>query len=302
MIKNKLIPAGITIGVLLLFMATLNYPGGSNLNELTTGYDWINNYLSNLLNPTAVNGMHNTARPWAIGGILLLSASFGAFFIKFSQKIPDKSAAFIIKYLGIAATGFAFLTAIPSLHDIMVTISSILTLIIFFYITVFVLKSKLRTLKILSVLFLATFYLGAYMYFTQSYLVFMPIMQKVIFAVKIIWILALNISRSKRISCLCIDRFRHYFGVIINGTQNSSKFIIIKAYKIKACIFGSRCDRAFGKMKFIQFYCHIFHKTFQLRPIARGQDHGFKIELIAAWKLNSHSCKSGKIADDLDLT
>jgi hypothetical protein len=78
------------------------------------------------------------------------------------------------------------------MHDIMVTASSILTLLIFFYITVMVIKSKLSLMKVLSIIFLLTFYFGAYMYFTRSYLEYMPIMQKIIFLMKIVWILSLQ--------------------------------------------------------------------------------------------------------------
>lgn len=192
MIKSNFILIGISIGVLLLFIASTQYPGGTSINPNAIGYDWKTNYISDLLNPISVNGENNTARPWAIGGTLFLALSFGLFFVKFSKKIIVKSAVFVIKYLGIGATILAFFTAIPSLHDSMVTISSILTLIIFFYITVFIIKSKLHILKVCSILFLMTFYAGAYMYFTRSYLEFMPIMQKIIFIIKIVWVLVLE--------------------------------------------------------------------------------------------------------------
>jgi hypothetical protein len=192
MIKKNVILSGIIIAIILLFTATLNYPGGSLKNEFSVGFDWANNYISNLLSPQAVNGMENAARPWAVGGVLFLSASFGLFFMRFSNRIKVKSAANIIKYLGVFATLCAFLTVLPSLHDIMVTLSSISTLIIFFYLTVFALKSKLHFLKFCSVVFLFLFYAAAYMYFTRSYLEFMPIMQKVIFVAKIIWVLVLE--------------------------------------------------------------------------------------------------------------
>lgn len=183
---------GIITGLTLLILATLYYPGGTYIDELSKGYDWFDNYISNLLGPSAVNGMDNVARPWAVAGVLCLTASFGLFFVKFSYWIKIKSAAFIIKYGGIIATIMGFLTVIPALHDGMVTLSSILTLILFFYITVIVLKSRLFLLKIVSVLFLASFYFAAYMYFTRSYLDYMPLVQKIILLVKIVWILSLQ--------------------------------------------------------------------------------------------------------------
>jgi hypothetical protein len=192
MIKKNLILFGIIIAIILLFIATLNYPGGSLKNEFSVGYNWADNYISNLLSPKAVNGMDNTARPWAVGGVLFLSASFGLFFIRFSNWIKVKSAANVIKYFGIVATIAAFLTIIPSFHDIMVTLSGICTLLVFFYVTVFVLKSKLYFLKIYSVLALLSFYITTYMYYSSSYLTYLPIMQKNIHLLQIVWVLILE--------------------------------------------------------------------------------------------------------------
>ncbi|MFT6333999.1 MAG: hypothetical protein ACI86M_002280 [Saprospiraceae bacterium] len=192
MLKKYSILIGIIIGVSLLIVATFYYPGGTSENLDSIGYDWANNYLSNLLSPLAVNGLYNNSRPFAISGILFLTASFGFFFVRFSRRIKIKSAAFVIKYFGILATVFGFLTVAPSLHDIMVTLSSILTLLIFFYITFLVIKTNLTVLKIVSVIFLLTFYLGAYMYFARAFLDYMPMMQKVIFGIKIVWILWLE--------------------------------------------------------------------------------------------------------------
>jgi hypothetical protein len=191
--KNKyLILIGVTIGILLLIMSTIYYPGGTYENVNSEGYDWTSNYISNLLRPVAVNGEENTARPFAILGVLFLTASFGLFFVNFSNRIKIRSASLVIKYFGILATTLGFITVVPSMHDIMVTLSSILTLLIFFYITVMVIKSSLTLMKIMSIAFLLTFYFGAYMYFARFQLEYMPIMQKIIFMMKITWVLSLE--------------------------------------------------------------------------------------------------------------
>lgn len=192
MIKKYSILIGIITGILMLIIATFNYPGGTYENVNSEGYDWANNYISNLLRPLAVNGAENTARPFAILGVLFLTASFGVFFVNFSNRIKIKSASIVIKYLGVLATILGFITVFPSMHDIMVMMSSILTLLIFFYITIMVIKSKLTLMKIMSVVFLLTFYFGAYMYFSRSFLEYLPIMQKIIFLMKIVWVLSLE--------------------------------------------------------------------------------------------------------------
>lgn len=191
MSKKTLITLGFTAGIVLLIISTFLYPGGSTSDINSVGYHFSQNYISDLLNPVAVNGLENAARLWAVLGVLFLTASFGVFFVHFSQRIRIKSASNIIKYLGIGATVLGFLTVIPALHDNMVTLSSALTLLIFFYIMVVTLKTDLHLLKVLSVVFLMTFYFAAYMYFTRSFLELMPLVQKVIFVEKIVWVLSL---------------------------------------------------------------------------------------------------------------
>jgi hypothetical protein len=175
----------------LLFIATQNYPGGSQYDKNSIGYDWKNNYLSNLFGEKAVNGSVNRSRSWAIFGMLFLCASFALFFIEFSKKIPFNGPSKIIRYSGVLAMLFAFLTVTPY-HDIMVTIAVTLALISMFYITVFVLKSRLHLFKILSIACLFTFYCGNYVYYTRNYLEILPILQKTALALTTTWFLLLQ--------------------------------------------------------------------------------------------------------------
>jgi len=175
----------------LLFVATLYYPGGSQSNLKSVGYTWGDNYLCNLFSPKAMDGADNASRPWATLGMFFLCASFCVFFIDFSGKINSKVAAGIIKYTGAGSMILAFFAVTP-LHDIVVTVSSTFALIACFYITVFILKSKLHFLKLLSITCLLIFYCCEYLYFTRSYLNLLPIMQKVSFVVDIIWVLWLG--------------------------------------------------------------------------------------------------------------
>ena len=158
MVKKYSILPGIIISTTLLVVSTRYYPGGSQYDKNSIGYDWKNNYLSNLFGEKAVNGSDNASRLWAISGMLFLCVSFALFFIEFSKKISSKGAAKIIRYFGVGAMTFAFLAVTP-FHDTMITIASTLALISMFYITVFVFKSKLHFFKILCTLFAFLFLL-----------------------------------------------------------------------------------------------------------------------------------------------
>ena len=75
MLKKYSILLGITTSILLLLIATLYYPGGSQFDKTAIGYDWKNNYISNLFGEKAINGADNTTRFWAVGGMMFLSVS-----------------------------------------------------------------------------------------------------------------------------------------------------------------------------------------------------------------------------------
>ena len=85
---------------------------------------------------------------------------------------------------------FTFLIVTP-LHDTMVTIASTMFLVSIFYITVFILKSRLHLLKFLCVICLLIFYYTLYLYGSGNY-VLLPIMQKITFVSTIILILGLK--------------------------------------------------------------------------------------------------------------
>jgi len=192
MLRKHSILLGIIISLSLLFVATLHYPGGSQYDKNSIGYDWLNNYLSNLFSAKAVNGSDNASRPWAVSGMLFLSISFALFFIEFSKKIPPKVPARIIRYCGAGAMLFTFLAVTPY-HDIMVTIAGTMALVSMFYITVFVYRSRLHLLfKILSTLCLVLFYCANYVYYTRYHLEILPVLQKTILFFIITWALCLR--------------------------------------------------------------------------------------------------------------
>jgi hypothetical protein len=191
MLRKYSIMLGIAISLFLLVVAALHYPGGSQYDKNSIGYDWKNNYLSNLFSQRAVNGLQNSSRPWAIAGMLLLCVSFAWFFIKFSKKISEKGPANVIRYCGAGAMLFAFLAVTPY-HDEVITIASVLALLSMFYITVFIFKSRLHVLKALSIVCLLVSYGCNYIYYTRSYVDYLPLLQKAALLITITWILSLE--------------------------------------------------------------------------------------------------------------
>lgn len=179
------------IALLLLLVATYHYPGGSQFDKSSIGYNWSTNYLCNLFSENAENGATNDSKPWAIAGMLFLCTAFAIFFIEFSKKIIVKHAANMIRYAGAASMFFAFLIVTP-LHNQMITVAGALALLSMFYITVFVFKSKLVLFKVFSVICLAAAYACNYVYYTDNHLALLPVLQKVALFITITWILLLH--------------------------------------------------------------------------------------------------------------
>lgn len=191
MVIKHLILIGILLANTLLFVSTRYYPGGSQADLNSAGYDWKNNYLCNLFDIAAMNGAENPARPWAVTGMFFLCLSAALFFIGFSEKIPLKSAARVIRYTGAGAMIFAFLT-VTSYHDLMVTLANTLALVSLFYITFFIFKTKMNLLKLLTGFCILIAYSCTYIYYTRHYLELLPFLQKVDMLFIVSWILCLN--------------------------------------------------------------------------------------------------------------
>jgi hypothetical protein len=169
----------VIITILFLLIATLLYPGGSILDKNSVGFTWSENFFSNLFLPKALNGSDNPSRIWAFIGMIFHSIGYGIFFIHTAHKIPHKHTGIVLKSVGIANMLFTFLIATP-LHDTMVTVSSTLTMLGLFYITVFILRTKIHWLKIFSIASLLMFYFTLFLYGAGDWGL-LAVMQKVTF-------------------------------------------------------------------------------------------------------------------------
>ena len=169
----------VIISVLFLLIATLLYPGGSILDKNSVGFDWSKNFISNLFLTKALNGTENPSRIWALIGMVFNSIGYGLFFIHTSRKIPQKHTELVLISIGVVNMLLTFLIATP-LHDIMVPVSSTLTMIGLFYITVFIFKTKIHWLTMFCIVSLLIFYSTLYLYGAGNWGL-LAVMQKVTF-------------------------------------------------------------------------------------------------------------------------
>ena len=190
MIRKYSVLTGVIISLLLMMIAISLYPGGNMFNEYSVGFDWKKNFISNLFATRAINGAENPSRIWAYLGMIFLPLSYAIFFIRMSQKIPDKKAANIIKFGGITNILFMALT-ITRYHDMMLNISITLFWTCIVIITVYILKTRLHLFKFLCIVCLIIFYYSIYLWGISDWYL-LPIMQKVNFINSTLLILGLE--------------------------------------------------------------------------------------------------------------
>lgn len=195
--RNKLfLPIAITLSLVLLAVAVNTYPGGSQLNATSVGFDWKQNYICNLFGATAVNGAPNSARGWAISGWAIMCISIGAFFVSFSGNIAIKSAARMIRYCGILSMVSAFLAVTP-LHDYAITAALVFSMTSVVYITACVFRTKFTWLKVLAILSIVIAYTAAAVYYTRFHLEILPTLQKASLISFLAWFLSLHYFTTK---------------------------------------------------------------------------------------------------------
>lgn len=195
MIKKYSVLLCVALSVILMVTAASVYPGGSMLDHNSTGFDWTKNFISNLFQAKAINGLENPSRIWAIMGIVFHSVGYGIFFINMSKKMPSKHASTILQLVGVANIALNILIATP-LHDIVITIGSTFSLLGYFYITVFILKTKLHVFKFACIFCLLIFYYTLFLYGTGHWGL-LAIMQKVTFISSMLLILGLEYFTSR---------------------------------------------------------------------------------------------------------
>lgn len=189
---------GIGLFVLLYIYAATLYPGGSQENLQSEGFDWVHNYWCNLMNEEGMNEQHNPARPFAIAAMIILCSSLATFFIQFAQTFSKTSLwRKLILYCGSISMVFAILIFTP-LHDLMTTISSVFGLVVVIGIIKEIYASSLTFYKFTGIFCIALLAANNYIYYTKNGIEGLPLLQKITFAIVLLWILGLNLEVRKR--------------------------------------------------------------------------------------------------------
>ena len=188
-LRYHLAAIGTAVGLCLLVVAMLYYPGGTTESANTVGYSWTHNFLSSLFRPRALNGSENRGRYVAVAAMLMLTASIGVMFKRISTTVTSRAHRKTIEIAGIGAVVYSFLIVTP-MHDLMVTISlafSFVALLVTTHVLYIGRRWRLFAWGALSIALLAT---AATMYYGNLRFDALPVMQKLSFASCIGWVLA----------------------------------------------------------------------------------------------------------------
>ena len=191
----KLLP---TLGILTfigiyIYAATL-YPGGSQIDENTVGFQWQNNHWCNLMAEHGLNGAPNPAKPIALAGITILCASMILFFIQFADFFEkSKNWKFAIKISGaLAMLSATFI--FTKYHDAMTTILSICGTVVIIGMIRALHKNQLDFFKVIGVLCMVIIGLNNFFYYDEDLTKYSPIVQKAAFLLILSWTIGLNLK------------------------------------------------------------------------------------------------------------
>ena len=187
-----------TLGILTFIgfyiYATTLYPGGSQADINSIGFDWRHNYWCNLMSEDAMNGLKNPASPVALLGMVILCSSLTLFFFQFANYF-EKNRIWkkIIKIAG-AISMLSAVFIFTRYHDIMTTILSICGVVGIIGIIRALHKNNLTFWKVSGIICMVLVGVNNLFYYNDNLIKFLPVVQKVGFILILSWTIGLNLK------------------------------------------------------------------------------------------------------------
>jgi hypothetical protein len=183
---------GILIFVILYLFSASLYPGGSQANINSEGFDWINNYWCNLTNIKSINGHNNPARPYAISAMVILCLSLLIFFLQFSKVVAKSQTWKIIIKIAGPVSMVLGIFIFTEHHDLLTILSSIFGLLAVIGIIFEIFKSEMNRYKLTGLACILLLGLNNYIYYSGDLIELLPLIQKITFLMVLSWIIGLN--------------------------------------------------------------------------------------------------------------
>lgn len=183
---------GSLLFLILISIASINYPGGSQVDESATGYSWVNNYLCDVI---ASESYNQTAHPYYKAGLaamFCLCGGLSMFFFYFPYWLDLKNFwKPIIKWMGFISMICAMMI-FTDLHNIMIAVASILALPALFGIYVTLYQQRIMAVLYFGIFILILLILNNVIYYTDYMVSILPQLQKISCLIVIIWMVYMN--------------------------------------------------------------------------------------------------------------
>ena len=185
---------GVCLFMVLYLMATLLYPGGSNANKTSVGFNWLHNYWCDLLGSIGKNGKPNPAQPLAMTAMAILCFVLATFWYSLPLLTPTKrTIRLLIQVTGTLSMLLMFFIYTP-LHDVVINVAGSLGVVALC--STYLWLYQIREFRCLAV-GLFNFFLGIinnYVYHSVEYLEYLPVIQKFSMISFLGWICWMNLS------------------------------------------------------------------------------------------------------------
>jgi hypothetical protein len=189
---------GTLLYVLLYFVASLFYPGGSQFDKNSNGFSWAQNYWCNLLNESAINGQPNHSRPIALVAMIVLCLTLIIFWWQFPKHVEFKKNTRLI----IQISGFASMTLglflFSDFHDIAINIATLLGLVAMTGTFLGLVKLRWKKLFWMGVINIVLVVANNILYYNSGLIHLLPIVQKITFVYFLLWICLISLNLFRR--------------------------------------------------------------------------------------------------------
>jgi hypothetical protein len=178
--------AGILLFIVLYVTATFYYPGGTNEDTASVGFNWLHNYWCDLTGELAKNGSINPARPLALAAMMIICFSLGVFWYHLPLQFKIKVYPQAIRYAGMSSmmvTVFLF----TGYHDTVIYFGGALCAIALTGTFIALYRNKYFTLLTFGLICLTFMTVNYFIYITGLFLVFLPLLQKATFLLFMTW-------------------------------------------------------------------------------------------------------------------
>ena len=149
------------------------------------------------MNTHAMNGEPNPARPFAIGGMSILCLSLLVFFLQFAEAFSQSPIWKRIIQIGAVLSMGSALFIFTEFHDIMTTVSSVFGLFVVIGVIRGIYKSRLVAYKYSGLFCIALLGVNNYIYYSDHFIEYLPLVQKMTFLVVLAWVSGLSRAVNK---------------------------------------------------------------------------------------------------------